>query len=77
MNCAFKTTVKFTAADASTLRVQYAISARTLIEARDELERRFTEQEIFGYEIEQIIAAGMREMEILRLPVGGMQLLGC
>ena len=77
MKCAFKTTVKFVDENDRTIRVQYAVSARSMAHAREELERRFSEQDSFRYEIEQITHAGINEIGILKLPEGSVQFLDC
>ena len=45
----FKTTVKFKSDDGRDVRLQYLVSADNSIEAKCELERRFLNQEVFGY----------------------------
>jgi hypothetical protein len=51
----FKTTVKFKSDDGREVRLRYLVSADNSIEAKCELERRFLNQEVFGYKIETII----------------------
>jgi hypothetical protein len=72
----FKTTVKFRNDDGREIRLTYAVSAGDLIEAKCELERRFLSQEVFGYTIEQIVAATKQEATIFNLPARCIQLLG-
>ena len=72
----FKTTVKFKSDDGREVRLQYLVSADNSIEAKCELERRFLNQEVFGYKIETIVAATSAEEAIFKLPAGCVQLLG-
>ena len=72
----FKTTVKFKSDDGREVRLQYLVSADNSIEAKCELERRFLNQEVFGYKIETIVAATCEEAAIFKLPAGCVQLLG-
>ena len=72
----FKTTVKFKSDDGRDVRLQYLVSADNSIEAKCELERRFLNQEVFGYKIETIVAATFEEAAIFKLPAGCVQLLG-
>jgi hypothetical protein len=72
----FKTTVKFKSDDGRAVRLQYLVSADNSIEAGCELERRFLHQEVFGYQIEQVVAAKNEEAAIFKLPAGCVQLLG-
>jgi len=72
----FKTTVKFRSDDGRDVRLQYLVSADNSIEAKYELERRFLNQEVFGYKIERIVAATSEEAAVFKLPAGCVQLLG-
>ena len=72
----FKTTVKFKSDDGREVRLQYLVSADNSIEAKCELERRFLNQEVFGYKIETIVAATSAAAAIFKLPAGCVQLLG-
>jgi hypothetical protein len=72
----FKTTVKFKSDDGREVRLRYLVSADNSIEAKCELERRFLNQEVFGYKIETIIPATSEEAAIFNLPAGCVQLLG-
>ena len=64
----FKTTVKFNSDDGREIRLQYLVSADNSIEAKCELERRFLSQEVFGYRIEEVVAATSEEAAIFKLP---------
>jgi hypothetical protein len=72
----FKATVKFVDDDGRELRLQYAVSAGDSLAAKCELERRFFSQEVFGYTIENPIAATKQEAAMFNLPAGCIQLLG-
>ena len=72
----FKTTVKFRSDDGRDVRLQYLVSADNSVEAKYELERRFLNQEVFGYKIEKIVAATPEEAAVFKLPAGCVQLLG-
>ena len=76
MQWPFKTTVRFAADDGNVVRLQYAVSATSGSEAKGELERRLLGQEVFGYVIEDTVAATGQEAAQLNLPNGCIQLLG-
>ena len=71
----FKTTVRFDSSEGSTVRLQYAVSAVNSSHAKSELERRFLGQEVFGYIIENAVAATRSEAAELDLPTGCVMLL--
>jgi hypothetical protein len=71
----FKTTVKFVNDDGNEIRLHYAVSAGDVSEAKSELEKRFLSLEVFGYKIEEIVAATKREAATLNLPAGCVVLL--
>ena len=76
MQWPFKTTVRFAAGDGNVIRLQYAVSAMSGSEAKTELERRLVGQEVFGYVVEEVVAATGQEAAQLKLPDGCVQLLG-
>ena len=68
MQWPFKTTIKFVSDDRQTKRLQYAVSAASAAAAKAELERRLLGQEVFGYQIENVVAATGAEAAQLNLP---------
>ena len=76
MQWPFKTTVRFAGRDGNVVRLQYAVSAMSESEAKQELERRLLGQEVFGYTVEDIVAATGKEAAQFNLPDGCIQLLG-
>ena len=68
MQWPFKTTVRFAGRDGNPVRLQYAVSAASGSEAKSELERRLLGQEVFGYIIEDAVAATGQEAAQLNLP---------
>ena len=76
MQWPFKTTVKFAARDGNVIRLQYAVSALSGSEAKSELQRRLLGQEVFGYVVEDVVAATGQEAAQLQLPDDCIQLLG-
>ena len=76
MQWPFKTTVKFAGRDGNVVRLQYAVSAMSERDAKQELERRLLGQEVFGYTVEDVVAATGMEAAQLQLPEGCIQLLG-
>ena len=72
MQWPFKTTVKFEGRDGHVVRLQYAVCAMS----ESELQRRLLGQEVFGYTVEDIVAATGKEAAQLNLPDGCVQLLG-
>jgi hypothetical protein len=67
MQWPFKTTVRYVQ-EHKTVRIQYAVCADNVAAARRELLRRFTEQHVDGYEIENVVAATGQEAAWLNLP---------
>jgi hypothetical protein len=55
---ALQTTVRYVQ-EHKTVRIQYAVCAHNVAAAKRELLRRFTEQQVNGYEIEYVVA-GLR-----------------
>jgi hypothetical protein len=51
-----------------TVRIQYAVCADNVAAAKRKLLRRFTEQQVNGYEIEYVVAASGHEAARLNLP---------
>ena len=76
MQWPFKTTIKFAGRDGYVVRLQYAVSAMSERDAKQELERRLLGQEVFGYTVEDVVAATGMEAAQLQLPEGCIQLLG-
>ena len=76
MQWPFKTTVRLAGRDGNVVRLRYAVSATSGSEAKMELERRLLGQEVFGYIVEQAVAATGQEAAQLKLPDGCVQLLG-
>jgi len=76
MQWPFKTTVRFAGRDGNMVRLQYAVSAMSESEAKRELEQRLFGQEVFGYVVEDVVAATGKEAAQLKLPDGCIQLLG-
>jgi len=76
MQWPFKTTIKFAGRDGNVVRLQYAVSAMSERDAKQELERRLLGQEVFGYTVEDVVAATGMEAAQLQLPEGCIQLLG-
>jgi hypothetical protein len=76
MQWPFKTTVRFARNDGNIIRLQYAVSAMSETEAKRELELRLLGQEVFGYVVEDIVAATGKEAAQLKLPDNCIQLLG-
>jgi len=64
MQWPFKTTVRY-AQEHKTVRIQYAVCADNV---KRELLRRFTEQQMNGYDIEYVVAASGHEAARLNLP---------
>jgi hypothetical protein len=62
----FKTTVRYVQ-EHKTVRIQYAVCADNVGSARRELLRRFTEQHVDGYEIENVVAVTGQEAARLNL----------
>ena len=66
MQWPFKTTARYVQ-EHKTVRIQYAVCADNVAAARSELLRRFTEQQLNGYEIEYVVAATGQEAARLNL----------
>jgi hypothetical protein len=75
MHWPFKTTVRFVKNEQHTVRLQYAVAAESASQAKTELQRRFLQQEVFGYQIEDVVAATGIEAAQLNLPAGCVVLL--
>ena len=67
MQWPFKTTVRYVQ-EHKTVRIQYAVCADNIAAAKGQLLRRFTEQQLNGYEIEYVVAATGQEAARLNLP---------
>ena len=67
MQWRFKTTVRYVQ-EHKTVRIQYAVCADNVASATQELLRRFTEQHVDGYEIENVVAVTGQEAARLNLP---------
>ena len=75
MQWPFKTTVSFAGRDGKVVRVHYAVSAMTASGAKTELEQRLLGEEVFGYVVEDVVAATGQEAFQLQLPDNCVQLL--
>ena len=75
MQVPFVTTVSFADRDGLTVHLQYGVAAPSEREARNELERRLINQEIYNYSISEIRPATSSEAESLNLPEGSIILL--
>lgn len=75
MQVPFVTTVSFADRDGMTVNLQYGVAAPSEREARNELERRLINQEIYNYSISEIRRATSSEAETLNLPQGSIILL--
>ena len=67
MQWPFKTTVRYVQ-EHKTVGIQYAVCVDNVAAAKRELLRRFTEQQVNGYEIEYAVAASGHEAARLNLP---------
>jgi len=65
MQWPFKTTVRY-AQEHKTVRIQYAVCADNVTAAKRELLRRFTEQQMNGYEIEYVVEPRSRAAQSSR-----------
>ena len=74
MQWPFKTTVRY-AGEQRTVRVQYAVCADSASAAKQEILRRFADEGVEGYAVEQVIAATGQEAAQLHLPDGCVVLL--
>ena len=71
----FKTTVRFQSRDGMEARLDYLVSAGNMVEAKNELQRRFVDEEIIGYKVESVVAATKEEAAAFLLPAGCIMLL--
>ena len=76
MQWPFKTTIAFGSAEGKVLRLQYAVSAMSASEAKNELEQRLLGEEVLGYIVEEVVPATGQEAFQLKLPENCVQLLG-
>jgi hypothetical protein len=76
MQWPFKTTVSFAGAQGKVVRVHYAVSAVSASQAKTELEQRLSREEVFGYVVEEVVAATGQEAFEFKLPENCVQLLG-
>jgi hypothetical protein len=72
----FVTTVAFDSQDGGVSRLEYAVSAVSSSDAAAELQRRFLNNELFGYRIESVIAATGEQERSLNLPPRCITLIG-
>jgi hypothetical protein len=75
MQVPFVTTVSFADRDGMTVNLQYGVAANDEREARNELERRLINQEVYNYSISEIRRATSSEAQALNLPAGTIILL--
>jgi hypothetical protein len=75
MQVPYVTTVSFADRDGVTVRLQYGVAAPSENEARNELQRRLINQEIYNYSISEIRPATSSEAQELNLSSGGIILL--
>ncbi len=68
MHWTFLTMVRFQNDDGGVVRLEYAVAANDTMEAKKELTRRFLDHEVFGYTIENIVAACDAQAASLNLP---------
>jgi hypothetical protein len=71
----YVTTVSFADRDGMTVNLQYGVAAPSEREARNELQRRLINQEIYNYSIAEIRPATSSEAQELNLPAGTIILL--
>jgi hypothetical protein len=71
----FKTIIKFVDGGGREQRLCYAVSATSSDEAQDAIKSRLFAQEIFGFTVEQVVAATVGEAREFDLPKGCVQLL--
>jgi hypothetical protein len=76
MHWPFKTTVRFMACGGAESRLDYLVAAASRVEAKAELERRFLGQEVFGYDIENVVPATAEEANEFPVPAGCVVMLG-
>ena len=75
MQMPFVTTVSFADRDGMTVHLQYGVAAPSEHEARNALERRLINQEVYNYSISEIRRATSSEAASLNLPAGTIILL--
>ncbi|HZC57952.1 MAG TPA: hypothetical protein VE396_18185 [Xanthobacteraceae bacterium] len=75
MQVPYVTTVSFADRDGMTVNLQYGVAAPSEREARNELQRRLINQEIYNYAISEIRPATSSEAQELNLPAGTIILL--
>jgi hypothetical protein len=75
MHWTFLTTVRFQNDDRGVVRLEYAVAANDTMEAKKELARRFLDHEVFGYTIENVVAASETQAASLNLPARCVMLL--
>jgi hypothetical protein len=75
MQVPYVTTVSFSDRDGMTVNLQYGVAAQSEREARNELQRRLINQEIYNYSISEIRPATSSEAQELNLPAGSIILL--
>ena len=75
MQVPYVTTVSFSDRDGMTVNLQYGVAAPSEREARNELQRRLINQEIYNYSISEIRPATSSEAQELNLPAGTIILL--
>jgi hypothetical protein len=71
----FKTVIMFKDGQGREQRLCYAVSATSGDEARAQIKSRLLSQEIFGFTVEQVVAATIGEAREFNLPTGCVQLL--
>lgn len=71
----FKTIIKFVDGSGREQRLCYAVSATSSDEAQDAIRHRLMAHEIFGFTVEQVVAATVGEAREIDLPRGCVQLL--
>ena len=71
----FVTTVSFADYSGGTVHLQYGVSAGDEREARNEIERRLINQELYNYSIVEIRQATSGEAASLNLTAGAIKLL--
>jgi hypothetical protein len=75
MQVPYVTTVSFADRDGVTVNLQYGVAAPSEREARNELQRRLINQELYNYSISEIRPATSSEAQELNLPAGTIILL--
>jgi hypothetical protein len=75
MQVPYVTTVSFADRHGMTVNLQYGVAAPSEREARNELQRRLINQEIYNYSISEIRPATSSEAQELNLPAGTIILL--